>query len=262
MTVQSSNPPRETHRFRGDTGNGRTAQPTIALTDITKVYRMGSVEVHALKGVSLEVEGGDFVAIMGASGSGKSTLMNLIGCLDLPTSGTYLLDGIDVKRLSDNQLAAIRNRKIGFVFQSFNLIPRSTAIHNVEMPLIYAGVTGNRKQRAMMALEAVGLADRARHNPSELSGGQQQRVAIARALVTEPAIVLADEPTGNLDTESSLEIMRVLVDLNNQGATIVLITHESENARFAKRVVRLRDGLVVEDHVQAQRPAQPEEVSA
>jgi putative ABC transport system ATP-binding protein len=235
---------------------------------------MGSVEVHALKGVSLQVDEGDFVAIMGASGSGKSTLMNLIGCLDLPTSGTYLLDGIDVKRLNDNQLAAIRNRKIGFVFQSFNLIPRSTAIHNVEMPLIYAGLTGDRKQRAMLALEAVGLADRARHNPSELSGGQQQRVAIARALVTEPAIVLADEPTGNLDSESSLEIMKVLVDLNNQGVTIVLITHENDIARFAKRVVRLRDGLVVEDYVRAEPafvggdapptfpPEQPEEVSA
>ena len=242
--------------------NGRSVHPTIALTDITKVYRMGSVEVHALKGVSLLVEAGDFAAVMGASGSGKSTLMNLIGCLDLPSSGTYLLDGIDVKRLSDNQLAAIRNRKIGFVFQSFNLIPRSTAIHNVEMPLIYAGVAGNRKQRAMAALDAVGLADRAKHNPSELSGGQQQRVAIARALVTEPAIVLADEPTGNLDSESSLEIMKLLVDLNNQGVTIVLITHENDIARFAKRVVRLRDGLVVDDHVQTQHRHVPEEVSA
>jgi putative ABC transport system ATP-binding protein len=223
------------------------APAMIELDGITKVYRMGSVEVHALKGVSLRVDEGEFVAIMGASGSGKSTLMNVIGCLDLPTTGRYLLDGVDVKRLNDNQLALIRNRKIGFVFQSFNLIPRSTAIHNVEMPLIYAGVGAGRKQRAMAALDAVGLADRARHQPSELSGGQQQRVAIARALVTEPAILLADEPTGNLDSESSVEIMKLMVDLNEQGRTIVLITHENDLAAFASRVVRLRDGLVVED---------------
>jgi putative ABC transport system ATP-binding protein len=223
------------------------APAMIELDGITKVYRMGSVEVHALKGVSLRVDEGEFVAIMGASGSGKSTLMNVIGCLDLPTTGRYLLDGVDVKRLNDNQLALIRNRKIGFVFQSFNLIPRSTAIHNVEMPLIYAGVGAGRKQRAMAALDAVGLADRARHQPSELSGGQQQRVAIARALVTEPAILLADEPTGNLDSESSVELMKLMVDLNEQGRTIVLITHENDIAAFASRVVRLRDGLVVED---------------
>jgi putative ABC transport system ATP-binding protein len=219
----------------------------IEIEDVTKVYRMGAVEVHALKGVSLRVDEGEFIAIMGASGSGKSTLMNIVGCLDLPTSGRYLLDGVDVRGLNDNQLAAIRNRKIGFVFQSFNLIPRSTAVHNVEMPLIYAGLGGGRRERAMMALEAVGLAERARHQPSELSGGQQQRVAIARALVTEPAIVLADEPTGNLDTESSVEIMRLFVELNEQGRTIVLITHENDVARFARRVVRLRDGLVVQD---------------
>jgi putative ABC transport system ATP-binding protein len=196
---------------------------------------------------------GEFIAIMGASGSGKSTLMNIIGCLDLPTTGAYLLDGIDVRRLNDNQLAAIRNRKIGFVFQSFNLIPRSTAIHNVEMPLIYAGVSQQRRQRAMAALDAVGLADRARHQPSELSGGQQQRVAIARALVTEPAILLADEPTGNLDSESSIEILRLLVDLNDDGRTVVLITHENDIAAFAKRVVRLKDGLILEDRYQEQR---------
>jgi len=226
---------------------------TIELVDVVKTYRMGNIQVHALRGVSFSVAEGEFVAIMGASGSGKSTLMNIIGCLDLPTSGAYLLDGIDVRRLNDNQLAAIRNRKIGFVFQSFNLIPRSTAIHNVEMPLIYAGMTRGRRQRAMAALEAVALADRARHQPSELSGGQQQRVAIARALVTEPAILLADEPTGNLDSESSLEIMRLLVELNGDGRTIVLITHENDIARFAKRVVRLRDGLILEDRFQEQR---------
>jgi len=219
----------------------------IELEDITKVYRMGSVAVHALKGVTLRVGAGEFVAIMGASGSGKTTLMNIIGCLDLPTTGRYILDGVDVRRLNDNQLAAIRNLKIGFVFQSFNLIPRSTAVHNVEMPLIYAGVNSNRRQLAMAALEAVGLADRAGHQPTELSGGQQQRCAIARALVTEPAILLADEPTGNLDSESSAEIMKLLVQLNSEGRTIVLITHENDIARFAKRIVRLRDGLVVSD---------------
>jgi putative ABC transport system ATP-binding protein len=173
--------------------------------------------------------------------------MNVIGCLDLPSTGRYLLEGVDVRLLNDNQLAAIRNRKIGFVFQSFNLIPRSSAVHNVEMPLIYAGVTGGRRERAMAALESVGLGDRARHQPSELSGGQQQRVAIARALVTEPAILLADEPTGNLDSESSVEIMRLLQELNEEGRTVVLITHEGEVAAFARRVVRLKDGLVVRD---------------
>jgi putative ABC transport system ATP-binding protein len=222
----------------------------ISLRGITKVYRMGEVEVHALKGIDLEVAAGEFVAIMGASGSGKSTLMNLIGCLDLPTAGTYVLDGVDVRELGDSQLAAVRNRKIGFVFQSFNLIPRSSALHNVEMPLIYAGESRGRRERALQALAMVGLADRARHQPMELSGGQQQRVAIARALVTQPAILLADEPTGNLDSESSLEILRLLAQLNESGRTIVLITHEADIAGFAKRVVRLRDGLVVSDQRQ------------
>lgn len=231
----------------GQSAGVRQAPAMIELEDITKVYRMGSVAVHALKGVSLRVAPGEFVAIMGASGSGKTTLMNIIGCLDLPTTGRYVLDGVDVRRLNDNQLAAIRNLKIGFVFQSFNLIPRSTAVHNVEMPLIYAGVNSNRRQLAMAALEAVGLADRARHQPTELSGGQQQRCAIARALVTEPAILLADEPTGNLDSESSAEIMKLLVRLNSAGRTIVLITHENDIARNAKRIVRLRDGLVISD---------------
>ncbi len=225
----------------------------IELEDVSKVYRMGKVEVQALKGVSLRVGAGEFIAIMGASGSGKSTLMNIIGCLDLPTSGRYLLDGVDVRRLDDNQLAAVRNRKIGFVFQSFNLIPRSSALHNVEMPLIYAGLGAGRRRRAMAALEAVGLSERARHQPNELSGGQQQRVAVARALVTEPAILLADEPTGNLDSESGLEIMRLMAELNAQGRTIVLITHEADLAAFARRVVRLRDGEVVSDEPSERR---------
>ena len=219
----------------------------ITLEGITKVYRTGAVEVPALKGISLHIPEGEFVAIMGPSGSGKSTLMNIIGCLDLPTAGRYVLDGYDVSDLSEDQLAWIRNRKIGFVFQSFNLIPRATAFHNVEMPLIYAGDNQAREGRALQALESVGLLERAKHLPSELSGGQQQRVAIARALVTDPAILLADEPTGNLDTESSLEIMKLLRDLNEQGRTIVLITHEADIASFAQRVVRLRDGIVVSD---------------
>jgi putative ABC transport system ATP-binding protein len=223
----------------------------IRLEAVTKTYRMGRVEVQALRGIDLHVESGDFVAIMGASGSGKSTLMNIVGCLDVPTSGRYFLDGTDVAKLDDDQLAIIRNRKIGFVFQSFNLIPRTTALHNVEMPLIYAGAP-NRRPRALEALEAVGLANRADHQPTELSGGQQQRAAIARALVTDPAILLADEPTGNLDSGSSVEIMKLLVDLNEQHArTIVLITHERDIAAFSKRTVELRDGLIVRDERRA-----------
>jgi putative ABC transport system ATP-binding protein len=223
----------------------------ITLEGITKVYLAGEVEVAALKGISLHIPEGEFIAIMGPSGSGKSTLMNLIGCLDQPSSGRYILDGYDVSALTDDQLAWIRNRKIGFVFQSYNLIPRASAAHNVEMPLIYAGDSQQRRERAMAALESVGLLERAGHLPSELSGGQQQRVAIARALVTDPAILLADEPTGNLDSESSLEIMKLLRDLNQQGRTIVLITHEPDIAAFAQRVVRLRDGVIVSD----ERPA-------
>jgi putative ABC transport system ATP-binding protein len=224
-------------------------EPTalITLSGVTKVYQMGDIEVQALRGVDLRIDEGEFVAIMGASGSGKSTLMNVLGCLDQPTAGTYVLEGIDVADLADDDLAVIRNRKIGFVFQNYNLIPRSTALHNVEMPLIYAGDTDQREERAMGALEMVGLADRARHQPSELSGGQQQRVAIARALITEPAILLADEPTGNLDSESSVEIMQLLKSLNEQGRTIVLITHEPDIAAFAGRVVRLKDGHIISD---------------
>ena len=223
----------------------------ITLEGITKVYRTGEVEVAALKGISLHIPEGEFVAIMGPSGSGKSTLMNVIGCLDQPTSGRYILDGYDVSALTDDQLAWIRNRKICFVFQSYNLIPRASAVHNVEMPLIYAGDNQQRRERSLAALDLVGLLERASHLPSELSGGQQQRVAIARALVTDPAILLADEPTGNLDSESSLEIIKLLRDLNQQGRTIVLITHEPDIAAFAQRVVRVRDGVIVSDERQA-----------
>ena len=225
----------------------------ITLEGITKIYHTGEVEVAALKGISLHIPEGEFVAIMGPSGSGKSTLMNLIGCLDQPSSGRYILDGYDVSALSDDQLAWIRNRKIGFVFQSYNLIPRASAVHNVEMPLIYAGDSQQRHERAMAALESVGLLQRAGHVPNELSGGQQQRVAVARALVTDPAILLADEPTGNLDSESSLEILKLLRDLNQEGRTIVLITHEPDIAAFAQRVVRLRDGVIVSDERQPQQ---------
>jgi len=229
----------------------------ITLEGITKVYLAGEVEVAALKGISLHIPEGEFVAIMGPSGSGKSTLMNLIGCLDQPSSGRYILDGYDVSALTDDQLAWIRNRKIGFVFQSYNLIPRASAVHNVEMPLIYAGDNQQRRERAMAALESVGLLQRASHLPNELSGGQQQRVAVARALVTDPAILLADEPTGNLDSESSLEIMKLLRELNQQGRTIVLITHEPDIAAFAQRVVRVRDGVIVSD----ERPAVAQELA-
>jgi putative ABC transport system ATP-binding protein len=219
----------------------------IRLEGVTKTYRLGKVEVQALRGIDLHIATGEFVAIMGASGSGKSTLMNVLGCLDVPTSGRYLLDGTDVAKLGDDQLAKIRNQKIGFVFQSFNLIARTTALHNVEMPLIYAG-QGGRTARAREALGSVGLADRIHHQPTELSGGQQQRAAIARALVTNPAILLADEPTGNLDSTSSAEIMKLLARLNSDhGRTIILITHERDIAQFAARVVELKDGLIVSD---------------
>jgi putative ABC transport system ATP-binding protein len=224
------------------------SRPVLEVRGLTKVYGMGEATVHALRGVSLTVERGDYVAIMGSSGSGKSTLMNILGCLDVPTSGSYLLDGVDVSRLGDRQLALVRNRLIGFVFQAFNLIPRTSALANVELPLAYAGVRGpQRRRRAMAALGVVGLADRARHEPNQLSGGQQQRVAVARALVTEPALVLADEPTGNLDSRSTADVLAVFDQLNSAGRTIVLITHEEEVARHAKRVIKLFDGQIAED---------------
>ena len=225
-----------------------TQAPVLDVRDVTKTYGLGETLVHALRGTSLTVHRGEYVAVMGSSGSGKSTLMNILGCLDIPTSGRYLLDGVDVSRLTDRQLALVRNRRIGFVFQAFNLIPRTSALSNVELPLAYAGLKSNeRKRRAMAALTMVGLADRARHEPNQLSGGQQQRVAVARALVTAPALVLADEPTGNLDTQSSGEVLAVLDRLNRSGRTIVLITHEAGVAAHAKRLIRLVDGQIVED---------------
>ncbi len=224
------------------------SRPVLDIRNLTKRYGQGETEVRALDGISLVVQRGEYVAIMGASGSGKSTLMNIIGCLDGPTSGRYLLDGVDVSRLNDRQLALVRNRRIGFVFQAFNLIPRTTAQANVELPLAYAGVpAAARRRRAAAALAMVGLADRANHEPNQLSGGQQQRVAVARALVTAPALVLADEPTGNLDTRSTADVLAVLDSIHRSGRTILLITHELDVAAHANRLIRLVDGQIVED---------------
>ena len=228
-----------------------TEESLLALEDLTKVYGTGEVAVQALRGLHLEVQPGEFVAIMGPSGSGKSTLMNILGCLDRPTSGTYVLDGEDVSRLSKDKLAKVRNRKIGFVFQSYNLLPRMTAAKNVILPLLYNGHQNmsNAELHALgvAALESVGLHDRAHHRPNELSGGQQQRVAIARALINHPSILLADEPTGNLDTKSSQEVLELLHQLHNNGVTIVMVTHEPDIAEYAQRVIHLRDGLIDSD---------------
>lgn len=218
----------------------------IQLENITKIYHMGKVEVPALMGVTLSVREGEIVALIGASGSGKSTLMNIIGFLDKPTGGSYTLEGIDVSQLNDNQLAEMRNKKIGFVFQTYNLLPRASALSNVELPLVYGGSSQKRKQ-AMGALERVGLAARARHKPAELSGGEQQRVAIARALVNNPSLILADEPTGNLDSKATEEIISIFCRLNQEGITVIMVTHEPDVAAQAKRIIRLRDGQIIED---------------
>jgi putative ABC transport system ATP-binding protein len=220
----------------------------IDVDQVSKVFDLGQIKVRALRDVSLEIEAGDFVAIMGSSGSGKSTLMNILGCLDVPTSGRYAIDGMDVEHMDEDDLADLRNRKIGFVFQSFNLVPRTSALVNVELPLAYAGLRGaERRRRAERALRAMGMGHRLDHQPSELSGGQQQRVAVARAIVTDPSLILADEPTGNLDSHSTEEVLQIFGHLNEEGRTVVLITHEPDVAEQAKRIVRLSDGEIVED---------------
>ncbi|HTY96039.1 MAG TPA: ABC transporter ATP-binding protein [Solirubrobacteraceae bacterium] len=227
---------------------GGRRPPAIILRDVSKTYGLGEIQVRALRHVTVQIARGDFVAIMGSSGSGKSTLMNILGCLDLPTDGRYLIDGVDIRDLDEDDLADLRNRKIGFVFQSFNLVARTTALANVELPLAYAGVDRHtRRERARRALAAVGMVRRLHHQPSELSGGQQQRVAVARALVTNPTMILADEPTGNLDSRSTEEVLRIFASLNEEGRTVVLITHEPDVAAQAKRVITLGDGRVIED---------------
>jgi putative ABC transport system ATP-binding protein len=225
-----------------------TDQPLIRLQGIEKTYRVGTQEVRAVRGIDLDVARGEYLSIMGSSGSGKSTLMNLLGCLDTPTAGSYELEGRDVSQLGEDELAAVRNRKVGFVFQTFNLLPRSTALQNVELPLVYAGLSAaQRRERAAHALDQVGLSDRVTHKPNELSGGQRQRVAIARALVGEPALILADEPTGNLDSRTSEEIMALLGDLDRGGRTLILVTHEPDIAAYTRRIIRLHDGRIDSD---------------
>ncbi len=222
----------------------------IKLTNIVKIYKTGDIELRALDGVDLSVDKGEFVAIMGPSGSGKSTAMNILGCLDKASAGEYFLDDLKISEASDNQLAEIRNRKIGFVFQSFNLLPRTSALENVELPMLYSGVGAReRKEKALKALSAVGLADRVHHKPNELSGGQQQRVAIARSLVNNPLIIMADEPTGNLDSKSSTEIMSIFQQLNEMGISVILVTHEPDIAKFSKRIVHFKDGLIDSDEI-------------
>ena len=220
----------------------------LKVKDLVKIYDTGTIQVEALKNINLEVKKGEFVAIMGSSGSGKSTFMNILGCLDSLTSGTYELDGIDVSRMTSSELATIRNKKIGFVFQAFNLLPKMDLLRNVELPMMYAGCSKvERKQKALKALERVGLADRVDHRPNEISGGQKQRAAIARSLVNDPAIILADEPTGNLDSKSSNEIMDIFTELNNEGVTIILVTHEPDIAQYAKRIITFKDGIIISD---------------
>jgi len=232
---------------------GAGEQPTLVIDNLVKTYVMGAAEVHALRGVSLRIDRNEYVAIMGPSGSGKSTLMNMIGCLDTPTSGSYLLEGRSVREMSDRQLAEVRNKRIGFVFQTFNLLPRATVLANVELPLVYGGVgKAERRKRAAEAIAMVGLSDRIQHQPSELSGGQRQRVAMARALVGNPSIILADEPTGNLDSATGEEIMSVVDELHARGQTVIVVTHEDHVAAHARRVIRLRDGMIERDEV---RPA-------
>ncbi|MGC2696936.1 MAG: ABC transporter ATP-binding protein [Candidatus Angelobacter sp.] len=251
MTVKSSNPLADQERIRPESNRDDVV---IQVQDIHKIYQLGETRVHALRGVSLQIKAGEFIAIMGASGSGKSTFMNILGCLDKPSSGLYHLEGIDVSGLEKKQLAAIRNRKIGFVFQGFNLLSRTTALENTELPTLYARINKEeRHKRAQEALAMVGLADRTDHFPSQLSGGQQQRVAIARALVNRPSILFADEPTGNLDSRTSVEVMEIFQTLNDQGLTVILVTHEPDIAQYAKRNIVFRDGKIRRDEIISSR---------